>query len=369
MSEPAAALDLGRRRTDASTVGAVRSRTNRWRVNGSSTLNDPLAAVLPDLYSCSVPVQRWLRRNRTLVILAAIVVSLSAIGATLFTHNYLVLLHNAFQNRSLAYAHAFAAAAQPWADRSDVGMLRSASQLLLAGSAIYVQIAREGEFLIDERNAGKTESELGVVADPVSSVRRVSRTTGGSHLDIVIPLPLPEDAERASADTAEPGYIRIGIDCAGIVAQANGTIVIASGGAIGFDLVMVLVLFLALRGRRRDGDPSTFREAPVVAAGPLEVDLYRKSVRLEGRSVHLTPKQFALVELLSSEPGRVFSEREILAAAWPDSPYADAKDVKQYVYLVRQRLSEIDTNARRLIVTVPGFGYRLAVEDVDPELT
>jgi DNA-binding winged helix-turn-helix (wHTH) protein len=55
----------------------------------------------------------------------------------------------------------------------------------------------------------------------------------------------------------------------------------------------------------------------------------------------------------------VFSEAEILAAAWPDSPYADARDIKQYIYLLRRRLSDVRSDGRDVIVTVPGFGYRL----------
>jgi len=55
----------------------------------------------------------------------------------------------------------------------------------------------------------------------------------------------------------------------------------------------------------------------------------------------------------------VFSDREILAAVWPDSRYANAKDVKQHVYLLRKRLRDAKSGGEEMIVNVPGFGYRL----------
>ena len=311
-------------------------------------------------------LKRRLAQHRTLLALAAIVVSLSAVVTTLFTHSYLGVLHDAFRERSVAYAQAFTSAAQPWRTQADFEMLRSAAHLLLAGSAIYVQIADETGFLVDERTAAAEGLTLDLESEILaSSLSQTMRSAGGSHLDILVPLP--------SADGS--GYARVGIDRATVIAQSNGPIVIASGTAIGFDAVMLLILAVAIRGRRREEQASAGHDAAIahnentLTAGPLEVDVRRKTVRLSGAPVRLTPKQFALLELLAGQPGRVFSEREILEAAWPDSPYADSKDIKQYVYLVRRRLSEVDTDARDLIVTVPGFGYKLAAESVDSELT
>jgi DNA-binding winged helix-turn-helix (wHTH) protein len=339
---------------------------NLEAVNASSTSDDPLVAAVIDPYPWSVSPKRWWTRYRTLFALATVVVVLSAVATTLFTHSYLGVLHDAFRERSVSYVQAFAAAAQPWRTQADVGMLRSAAHLLLAGSAIYVQMADETGFLIDERTGAAQDLPLEVESEIfTASLSQTVRSTGGSHLDILVPL--------SAADGA--GYVRVGIDRAAVMAQSNGTIVIASGAAIGFDIVILLILAVAARGRRREERPSaTLGEAiagekAIVTAGPIEVDLFRKSVRLGGVPVRLTPKQFALLRLLASQPERVFSEQEILEAAWSGAPYADSKDIKQYVYLVRRRLAEVDPGARSLIVTVPGFGYKLAVESVDSELT
>lgn len=301
-----------------------------------------------------------------LLVLAATVVALTTVAAASFTHFYVQVLHDAFRERSTAYAHAFAAAAQPWISRAEVEMLRSAAQLVLAGSALYVQIANESGFLIDERAAAAQTLDMERKEEVlVSSLSLVTRPTGGSHLDIMIPLS-PSDGTD---------YVRIGIDRVAVTAQSNGAIAVASGAAIGFDIVVLLVLIVALRTRRRgshEGVPGHEEHLPedaIVTVGALQIDWRQKTVHLQGQPVRLTPKQFTLLELLASQPGRVFSEPEILEAVWPDSPYADAKDIKQYVYLVRRRLSAVDQGARNLIETVPGFGYRLASEDVDSEMT
>jgi len=84
----------------------------------------------------------------------------------------------------------------------------------------------------------------------------------------------------------------------------------------------------------------------------------RKAAALNGVPLSLSPKLFSLLALLVSEPGRVFSDREILGAVWPASRYANAKDVKQHIYLLRKKLRGVQPGAEGMIVTVPGFGYR-----------
>jgi DNA-binding response OmpR family regulator len=93
----------------------------------------------------------------------------------------------------------------------------------------------------------------------------------------------------------------------------------------------------------------------------LIVDDERKEVRFGERRVTLSPKEYALLSLLASAPGRVFSSDEIVQALWnkPDS-YAMAQDAQKYVYLLRRKIEE-DPAHPRLVLTVRGFGYRLAV--------
>jgi len=90
----------------------------------------------------------------------------------------------------------------------------------------------------------------------------------------------------------------------------------------------------------------------------LRVDDVRKEVRVSGRRVTLSPKEYELLKLLYSSPGRVFSAGEIRRRIWPRG-HATIQDVQKYIYLLRRKLEE-DPKDPRLIVTVRGFGYRIA---------
>ena len=74
----------------------------------------------------------------------------------------------------------------------------------------------------------------------------------------------------------------------------------------------------------------------------------------------------------TTEPGRVFTDREIVETVWPASTYADIKDVKQCIYTIRQRLKPVHPAPLNLIVNVQGHGYKLDPKGAsihDPNLT
>ena len=74
----------------------------------------------------------------------------------------------------------------------------------------------------------------------------------------------------------------------------------------------------------------------------------------------LSPKEYDLFKLLATDPGRVFSNQEIIDHLWPAPSRADSNDVKQYIHLLRNKIEEKPTHPR-WIKTVKGFGYKLAV--------
>jgi two-component system, OmpR family, KDP operon response regulator KdpE len=110
--------------------------------------------------------------------------------------------------------------------------------------------------------------------------------------------------------------------------------------------------------QRRRGElggrlPDTFK------AHPLYVDFPRREVRLFGQEVKLSPKEFALLEVLCRNAGQVVTHRKLLIAGWND-PNADGQYLRSYAALLRQKL-EFDPSEPELIVTEPGVGYRLAL--------
>ncbi len=91
----------------------------------------------------------------------------------------------------------------------------------------------------------------------------------------------------------------------------------------------------------------------------IKIDEVGKEVRVRGRTVHLSRKEYRLLKLLASEPGRVFSHEEIISYLWRPDSYATPQDVQKYVYLLRKKIEEDPANPE-FIVTVRGFGYRFA---------
>lgn len=94
-----------------------------------------------------------------------------------------------------------------------------------------------------------------------------------------------------------------------------------------------------------------------VEVGPLLIDHDAKRVLVEGRELRLSPREYQVLAVLASQPGRVLAPPEIARRAWPrDEGTSD--DVAKYVYLLRQKL-QAACPGLELIHTVRGFGYRL----------
>jgi len=92
--------------------------------------------------------------------------------------------------------------------------------------------------------------------------------------------------------------------------------------------------------------------------GRIHIDDRSKTVTVGESNLSLSPKEYTLLKLLASEPGRVFSSDEIIAHLWPDSDRAAANDVKQYIHLLRSKLFR-SADIGDPIENIKGFGYRL----------
>src|SRR5438552_4289734 len=98
--------------------------------------------------------------------------------------------------------------------------------------------------------------------------------------------------------------------------------------------------------------------ASVIRVGDLELDRLSRRVTRGGHLIELTVKEFALLEYLMSNAGRVLSRSMIIEHVW-DQSFDGVFSIVD-VYLVRLR-SKIDQSAdRKLIRTVRGVGYSIA---------
>jgi DNA-binding response OmpR family regulator len=104
---------------------------------------------------------------------------------------------------------------------------------------------------------------------------------------------------------------------------------------------------------RRSGLPFE----PVLRSMDLELDRVRRAVNRSGRSIELTPKEFALLEYLMLNAGRNVSRSAIIHNVWKLSSDTLTNVVDVYINYLRRK---IDAGAtERLIHTARGAGYRL----------
>jgi DNA-binding response OmpR family regulator len=91
-----------------------------------------------------------------------------------------------------------------------------------------------------------------------------------------------------------------------------------------------------------------------IARGPLLIDLARHSVTIEGAEIDVTPKEFDLLVLLASHPGRAFSREFLLEQIWGYEYDGLDRTVDTQITRLRKKLGPLSEK----LVTVWGVGYR-----------
>ncbi len=89
-----------------------------------------------------------------------------------------------------------------------------------------------------------------------------------------------------------------------------------------------------------------------IDVGGLRVDAERYVVVKQGQDINLPKKEFELVSLLSSKPGRVFSRDEILTKVWGEDVVVGDRTIDVHINKVREKLGS------EYIRTIKGVGYK-----------
>jgi two-component system KDP operon response regulator KdpE len=104
----------------------------------------------------------------------------------------------------------------------------------------------------------------------------------------------------------------------------------------------------------------THGERPIFRVADLSVDLVRRIVRLNGKEVKLSPKEYDLLRVLVQHAGKVLTHRFLLNELWATP--IDAQYLRVYVRQLRNKI-EPDPARPRYILTETGIGYRLKAPD------
>ena len=93
----------------------------------------------------------------------------------------------------------------------------------------------------------------------------------------------------------------------------------------------------------------------VLSIGGLVIDLERYDVSVEGRRVTLTYKEFQLLVLLASNPGRVYTREALLSQVWGYDYLGGTRTVDVHVRRLR---SKVESPGRSFVETIWNVGYR-----------
>ncbi len=101
-------------------------------------------------------------------------------------------------------------------------------------------------------------------------------------------------------------------------------------------------------------------EAPVVR-GRLRIDPSKREVMIGDRQVELTPKEFELLRLFASNPGRVFPRKYLLEKIWDYSYEGYDRTIDSHINRLRAKIEENPENPQ-MVLTVWGIGYKFSDE-------
>lgn len=99
----------------------------------------------------------------------------------------------------------------------------------------------------------------------------------------------------------------------------------------------------------------------VLSFSGLEIDMERRRVVLDGRELHLTPTELAILEFLASNAGKPITLEQIIRRVWKGAPGTTFDTVRVHIRSLRRKI-EPDPSSPRYIATEPWVGYRFLAE-------
>jgi DNA-binding response OmpR family regulator len=201
--------------------------------------------------------------------------------------------------------------------------------------------------------------EHSVAVDVIANPDRAESKLAAGGYEIVV-----LDQQQQSNYSALPRWRRQGVNAHLLVLLPRGSSAADRAACLdaGADACLThpvsaaeLQAHLRALQRRDQQQPS-----PVQRIHDLEIDTASRSVRRAGRSIHLTPREFDLLHLLASQPGKVLTRSMILEQLYDNGKGSYSNVVDVYIRYLRGKIDKgFDTP---LILTCWGRGYLLRAE-------
>jgi two-component system KDP operon response regulator KdpE len=217
-----------------------------------------------------------------------------------------------------------------------------------------------------------------VVDDEPQLLRALSINLRARHYDVHLAADGAEALQQAAAHPPDAVILDLGLpdmDGTQVIAGLRGwtdvPILVLSGRSDSMDKVDALdagaddyvtkpfamdELLARLRAmtRRAAGKEE---QIPVLTIGETTVDLAARRVTRDGADVRLTPTEWHLLEVLVRHPGKLLSQRQLLAEVWGPGYETAQGNLRLYMAQLRRKL-EPDPSRPRHLVNEPGMGYR-----------
>lgn len=103
--------------------------------------------------------------------------------------------------------------------------------------------------------------------------------------------------------------------------------------------------------------PATMRSSEV-NVGKLSINLDTRTVRVADKPIETSAKEFAILELLASNQGHLFSGDAILNKVWASEAESSVWAVRTHIARLRSKISEADPETASMLKTVYGQGYK-----------
>jgi len=116
-----------------------------------------------------------------------------------------------------------------------------------------------------------------------------------------------------------------------------------------------------LRRSQRPVQTDRLEPTAIFRVGELVLDTGTVRVSRDGKVLNLTVKEYQLLHYFALHRGKTISREELLSKVWDQKADTLTRTVDMHIAALRQKI-ERNTKQPELILTVPGFGYRLAEE-------
>jgi two-component system, OmpR family, KDP operon response regulator KdpE len=120
-------------------------------------------------------------------------------------------------------------------------------------------------------------------------------------------------------------------------------------------------LFARIRVALRRSSLPANNETSTIELGDFTIDRNAHIVKIRGKEIHLTPKEYDLLLYFLQNPGRVLTHRTLLGAVWGGESVEQSEYLRVFIGQLRKKI-EVDPAKPQYIVTEPWIGYRFVAE-------